>query len=82
MSPQPSFPPLFTGHEAPPGADPMALAIAEAAHGADPGLLVWSPDPERMAAALDLLRGPEKGGAVAIVICDSGLKYLSTDLWE
>ncbi len=35
-----------------------------------------------LAAALDLLRGPVKGGAVAIVICDSGLKYLSTDLWE
>jgi cysteine synthase A len=35
-----------------------------------------------LAAALALLRGPEKGGTVAIVICDSGLKYLSTDLWE
>ncbi|KUJ84061.1 cysteine synthase [Ruegeria marisrubri] len=35
-----------------------------------------------LAAAIDLLRGPEKGGCVAIVICDSGLKYLSTDLWE
>ncbi len=35
-----------------------------------------------LAAAADLLRGPEKGGCVAIVICDSGLKYLSTDLWE
>jgi len=34
------------------------------------------------AAALDLLRGPQKGGTVAIVICDSGLKYLSTDLWD
>nr|WP_174826825.1 cysteine synthase family protein [Ruegeria arenilitoris] len=35
-----------------------------------------------LAAAIDLLRGPEKGGCVAIVMCDSGLKYLSTDLWE
>lgn len=33
------------------------------------------------AAALDLLRGPEKGGTIGIVLCDSGLKYLSTDLW-
>ncbi|SFL74058.1 PLP-dependent cysteine synthase family protein [Shimia aestuarii] len=33
------------------------------------------------AAALDLLAGPERGGVVGIVICDSGLKYLSTDLW-
>lgn len=35
-----------------------------------------------LAAAIQLLRGPEKGGTVAIVICDSGLKYLSTPLWE
>lgn len=35
-----------------------------------------------LAAAIDLLRGPEKGGCIAIVMCDSGLKYLSTDLWE
>ncbi len=34
-----------------------------------------------VAAALRLLEGPERGGAVAVVICDSGLKYLSTDLW-
>lgn len=35
-----------------------------------------------LAAAAEMLRGPEKGGCVAIVMCDSGLKYLSTDLWE
>lgn len=35
-----------------------------------------------LAAALQLLSGPEKGGTVAILMCDSGLKYLSTDLWE
>ncbi len=34
-----------------------------------------------LAAAVQLLRGPCRGGAVAILICDSGLKYLSTDLW-
>ncbi|MCE8006259.1 cysteine synthase family protein [Aestuariivita sp.] len=34
-----------------------------------------------VAAALDLLAGPEVGGVVAVIICDSGLKYLSTDLW-
>ncbi len=32
-------------------------------------------------AALQLLDGPLKGGNVVIVVCDSGLKYLSTDLW-
>ncbi|WP_170582997.1 PLP-dependent cysteine synthase family protein [Ruegeria arenilitoris] len=35
-----------------------------------------------LAAAIDLLRGPERGSCIAIVMCDSGLKYLSTDLWE
>ena len=35
-----------------------------------------------LAAAIKLLRGPEKGGTIAFVICDSGLKYLSTDLWQ
>lgn len=34
-----------------------------------------------VAAALQLLSGPQKGGTVGVVICDSGLKYLSTDLW-
>ncbi|SLN27927.1 Cysteine synthase [Roseovarius albus] len=34
-----------------------------------------------LAAAVKLLRGPETGGTVAMVVCDSGLKYLSTDLW-
>ena len=35
-----------------------------------------------LAAAIALLRGVERGGTVAFVVCDSGLKYLSTDLWE
>jgi len=34
-----------------------------------------------VAAALQLLAGPLKGATVAVVICDSGLKYLSTGLW-
>jgi cysteine synthase A len=33
-------------------------------------------------AALQLLRGPLPGATVAIIACDSGLKYLSTDLWN
>ena len=33
-------------------------------------------------AAMDLLAGPERGGTIGVVICDSGLKYLSTDLWQ
>ena len=35
-----------------------------------------------LAGAIQLLQGPERGGTVAFVVCDSGLKYLSTDLWE
>ncbi len=34
-----------------------------------------------LAAARTLLRGPCRGRTVAILLCDSGLKYLSTDLW-
>ena len=35
-----------------------------------------------VAAALQLLRGPHAGGTIAVLINDSGLKYLSTDLWD
>jgi hypothetical protein len=43
--------------------------------------------PEQMqlvdvAAALRMLRTDCRGGTVAVVMCDTGLKYLSTDLWE
>lgn len=34
-----------------------------------------------LSAAIDLLKGEMKGKTIAIMICDSGLKYLSTDLW-
>lgn len=35
-----------------------------------------------VAAAARLLAGHERGGTVAVLICDTGMKYLSTDLWE
>jgi cysteine synthase A len=35
-----------------------------------------------IAAALRLLAGPEAGGTIAVLICDSGMKYLSTPLWD
>ena len=35
-----------------------------------------------LAAALQLLRTKHRGQRVAILLCDSGLKYLSTDLWD
>lgn len=40
-----------------------------------------SPSGAVVAAAIQLLSGPERGGTVAVVLADSGLKYLSTDLW-
>ncbi|RWB78980.1 MAG: cysteine synthase family protein [Mesorhizobium sp.] len=35
-----------------------------------------------VAAALRLLKGDQSGKTIAVVVCDSGLKYLSTDLWS
>ncbi|MFM7467931.1 MAG: PLP-dependent cysteine synthase family protein [Vampirovibrionales bacterium] len=35
-----------------------------------------------LAGAVQLLQGPLKGKTIAILMCDSGLKYLSTDLWQ
>lgn len=35
-----------------------------------------------VAAAIRLLRGELSGRTIATTICDSGLKYLSTDLWR
>ena len=35
-----------------------------------------------LAAAKKLLQTHHPGGTIVVLICDSGLKYLSTDLWE
>ncbi|MFX0114155.1 MAG: PLP-dependent cysteine synthase family protein [Candidatus Hodarchaeota archaeon] len=35
-----------------------------------------------VAAALELLKGELKGKTIVCLLCDSGLKYLSTDLWD
>lgn len=35
-----------------------------------------------VAVALRLLETTHSGATIAVLICDSGLKYLSTDLWE
>lgn len=35
-----------------------------------------------VAAAMELLKTEFKGNTAVVLICDSGLKYLSTDLWE
>ena len=34
-----------------------------------------------VAAAMQLLRTTSQGKTIVVLLCDSGLKYLSTDLW-
>lgn len=45
------------------------------------GLFAGFSSGANVAAALALLAGPHKGQTIAVLLCDSGLKYLSTDLW-
>ena len=46
------------------------------------GLFAGFSSGANVAAALRLLRGGLRGKTIAVLLCDSGLKYLSTDLWE
>ena len=46
------------------------------------GLFAGFSSGANLAAALQLLEGAHRGGRIAILLCDSGLKYLSTDLWD
>lgn len=48
---------------------------------AEEGIFAGFSSGANLAAALQLLRGPLPDATVAIVMCDSGLKYLSTELW-
>ncbi len=48
---------------------------------AEEGIFAGFSSGANAAAALQLLNGPCRGKTVAVLICDSGLKYLSTDLW-
>ncbi len=62
----------ISGQEAKKGAH--LLASAE-------GIFAGFSSGANLMAALQLLDGPLEGGNIVIVICDSGLKYFSTDLW-
>ena len=57
----------------------IAAARALARH---EGIFAGFSSGANVAAAMRLLASSEEGGVVACVICDSGLKYLSTDLWQ
>jgi cysteine synthase A len=61
---------------------PDAEAIACARRLArEEGIFAGFSSGANLAAALRLLQGAHRGQTVVITICDSGLKYLSTDLW-
>ncbi len=48
---------------------------------AEEGIFAGYSSGANVAAAIDLLQGELQGGVIAVLICDSGLKYLSTGLW-
>lgn len=50
----PQFPPLLSGEPVAKGVDPFAKAVARAALGADPGLVVWSEETSTLRAAMVL----------------------------
>lgn len=60
--------------------DGVAIATARALARHE-GLFCGFSSGANVAAALELLRGPCRGQTVVTVLNDSGLKYLSTDLW-
>ncbi len=61
------------------GAEAMAAARELAR---TEGLFAGFSSGANVAAAKRLLAGPCAGATIVVLLCDSGLKYLSTDLWE
>ena len=64
----------------------LRVSDAEAMHWARElacreGLFAGFSGGANLAAAMQLLNGSHRGKTIAILLCDSGLKYLSTDLW-
>ena len=55
----------------------MARRLAQ-----EEGLFAGFSSGANVAAALQLLRGAHRGQRIGILLPDSGLKYLSTDLWD
>ena len=60
--------------------DDEAIAAARAL-AREEGLVAGFSTGANVAAAIKLLRGPHRGQCVAFLTCDSGLKYMSTDLY-
>jgi cysteine synthase len=49
---------------------------------AEEGIFAGFSSGANVAAAVQLLRAAYRGKTIVVMMCDSGLKYLSTDLWE
>jgi cysteine synthase A len=58
-----------------------AIAAARAL-ARDEGIFAGFSSGANVAAALKLLRGEHAGKTIVVIMCDSGLKYLSTDLYD
>ena len=61
--------------------DDIEAIAATRALSSEEGIFAGYSSGANLAAALRLLKGPEEGRSVAFVVCDSGLKYMSTDLF-
>jgi cysteine synthase A len=72
-------PSLVTGYISVTDAEAIAAARFLAA---EEGVFGGFSTGAHLAAAWKLLAGAEAGATVALLVCDSGLKYLSTDLFE
>jgi cysteine synthase A len=48
---------------------------------AEEGIFAGYSSGANVAAAMALLAGAHRGQTIAVMICDSGLKYMTTDLW-
>jgi cysteine synthase len=62
-------------------ADRQAIKMARRLAGEE-GIFAGFSSGANVAAAMELLTNSFKGKTAVVLICDSGLKYLSTDLWE
>jgi cysteine synthase A len=61
--------------------DTEAVAVARRL-AREEGIFAGFSSGANVAAALRLLQTDCRDGTIAVMMCDSGLKYLSTDLWE
>jgi len=60
--------------------DRQAVEMARRLAGQE-GIFAGFSSGANVAAAIELLKTSFKGKTAVVLICDSGLKYLSTDLW-